>query len=765
MIMKYYKIAIKILYVFLLALILLPQYGIVLSEGLDSSRIWGLNIVNSKKLIFGKDLFTQYGPLSFMTETINILHNFKVASLFFGILLLVVMSVFIRVIFIDRYNFKVMLLSLLFLFLSSISSEYFIIYTFMLCLSYVILSTGKLQYVYLGFIIALMTLCFYINFVIGGVMFITLLAWLLFDYFFIGEKSLKMMIMTLISPIIFIVTFTVYSTDISACIGYINGVLSASYGLSEAMSLSDNGEMLRLALIIGIFYYYFTVNKGVVNKSQGFYLLLFSGFIFLSFKNSFVRSDNHIEIFFNFFLMILSIIVVFIDRFDISNNNAKMVNFKSNYVIFAIIVLCTMMGVNININERVNQITSKFENITNFNEQSVAMLNRENNYLRISDEILDTVGNDTITIYPTSLMLAAYNKLNYVPMPTLQVFSAYTPHLDDLNANFFNGKDAPKYILLSNDTIDGRLPYLEAPRTFEAILTRYYTVSIDSDRQVALLALKDFPDEATRNLIYKNSFGISDSIEIPDNRNVFGNYVTAQFDMKLNLLGKLMKTFAKIPPIEMTLFNADGDVINKGRIIPSNLNMEGGIIVNGSTYMETLSDFMFLTNYHLTDTNVETIKFSGEGLKYYKQQVDVAFYQLGLKNGNKDYPYESVKGEIALDLNSLKTYSETPLIVIDKVVVNYDTILEISGWAATSSGDNMSVYLKIDDHIFPTDSIERLDVAQHENFVDTESVEYGFVTLVDLSTIGDLSNKNVISLIYISRDQQWYGEYNVKFEF
>ena len=78
------------------------------------------------------------------------------------------------------------------------------------------------------------------------------------------------------------------------------------------------------------------------------------------------------------------------------------------------------------------------------------------------------------------------NGLLYRPRPVIQSYSAYTPSLQGLNRKHFLGKQAPAYLVMNAQSIDGRNhPDLDYP-SLEAIASRYQIVGTGSKGSLIL---------------------------------------------------------------------------------------------------------------------------------------------------------------------------------------------------------------------------------------------------------------------------------------
>jgi hypothetical protein len=87
-------------------------------------------------------------------------------------------------------------------------------------------------------------------------------------------------------------------------------------------------------------------------------------------------------------------------------------------------------------------------------EEQLTRKKSEYELLRVKKEI----GRASIDVLGFEQAVALFNGLNYRPRPVFQSYSAYTPHLIRLNAEFYTSRRAPEFALLKLQTIDERLP-------------------------------------------------------------------------------------------------------------------------------------------------------------------------------------------------------------------------------------------------------------------------------------------------------------------
>ena len=90
-----------------------------------------------------------------------------------------------------------------------------------------------------------------------------------------------------------------------------------------------------------------------------------------------------------------------------------------------------------------------------------------------------TAQQDAVDMFSDQQAVVFLNNLNYRPRPVFQSYSAYTPALLRMNADFFLSDRAPKYVVFKLSAIDERLPASEDSQALLELLKRYYPVLVE----------------------------------------------------------------------------------------------------------------------------------------------------------------------------------------------------------------------------------------------------------------------------------------------
>ena len=165
-------------------------------------------------------------------------------------------------------------------------------------------------------------------------------------------------------------------------------------------------------------------------------------------------------------------------------------------------------------------------------------------------------------LYPYDNALLIVSGAEFNPRPVFQSYSAYTPHLAEMNAAHLRGPDAPASLLFSLNAIDERWMTLEDGPSYLELLSRYRPVEhadtywlltrLSTPRSLRLEALEPIVAEA------------GETIQIPDPR---GAPLYAQLDVRPTLLHAVASPLYKSAPLYMAATLADGRVVS-GRLVP-----------------------------------------------------------------------------------------------------------------------------------------------------------------------------------------------------
>lgn len=227
-------------------------------------------------------------------------------------------------------------------------------------------------------------------------------------------------------------------------------------------------------------------------------------------------------------------------------------------------------------------------------------------------QIRQLVGRATVDVLGSEQSVALFNRFNYRPRPVIQGYSTFTPALAQMNGDFFASAQAPEYVLMRLETIDGRLPTLDDAQVLVVLAQRYEFVR--TERTYHLWRRKPGPfDPATiaprllrtANVAVNQPFAIGDLAEKQP--------LWLRVDLQPSLLGKIRSFLYKPPQVRIKLEDTAGNPHDYLMPLPQGRN---GFIVN--PLIEDLYDYMqFAANRPQKLTRAITVQIAAGEEKFF----------------------------------------------------------------------------------------------------------------------------------------------------
>lgn len=723
--------------------------------GLDPSGIYFLNAIPEVNLKFGSDLMFTYGPWGFLAFPLNIGYNALISLLFYGALIII--EVWLLWFTFRRLEGKcgvIQMVSfglLILLGRSHIGIDYYISYLFFLSVSLGWVEETPHRYLIIGTILAVASMLIKLN--LGMQCVITIVLFILGKL--IVEKRKALRFLGYIPSIVgaYILAFLAHNPSLRDLVYYVSTSLEISSGYNEAMSSQAAPGVLMMAVTCGVCYCMLVLLVILADLKSGLYMLIFSGALFQIFKHGFVRGD-HSGIFFAAFCIICAVEILFLDWTKLGSNLRQKRRQSYGILLVVIMAFLPLYSLNLSVQSIVNLYPAKLREVTSGVKERLAKPILDSTADILPDEILEIVGQDSVAIWPWELLIDAYNDINMVVMPSMTAYSAYTASLDAENAAFFAGESAPKYIIFGFETIDGRIPLLETPSSWQAIYENYQAVLWSG--QYLLLKKMDTPYRMNLSEPEVLNCSRSEQVVLPAH-----SYV--KVSTNLTLWGKLNKFFYQIPPVTVTLTYENG-AQRTGRVLPDVL--KNGIVF--SDLPDSLVNMGLCLNGIERENKIVSFQFSGDGWKYYQDKMSVSFQTVSSQKEEYPYnPYEKI--EARLEENPISqlhpTEISTPYVVdtangvapSNTVEVYRSQGLRLTGWALDdiTKYSPSAIYFKVGDQYYQSIQTERADVYEYIGGYRGQPL-CGFDGWISLRgyELGDYP----VGLIIVSNDGRTYFE-------
>lgn len=689
-----------------------------MGNGLDPSWQYAFNkLTTFDHIKFGRDLVFTYGPLGFLASPMYINGNFFVAFILYIMLWISLIILFYKLVQDEKQNIYIILLSMFVLYLGCPANSADLYFQYSVLMALAVLWKNMKDKFAAIFVVIAITISFFFKFSIT----ISILGSCLL--FFVSKLIMKKTerVWILFLPIITIpVCYLIYNHSIQDFCRFIRGSWEMAQGFNSAMSLDLNDRYVAWMFVMMIIYAAIMFSQIIYRKKENFFCMLwFAPCLYMSYKHGYVRADGHAVGAYVEILATFSVELLLLDFKEIYKEviiKSRKGVIQGGLILSLFVVAFVDYNVSlqpwINMRNRIQNISSAFYYMTE-------KRNEENKHslTGIPNAIFEEIGNSTYTSYPCEITFIEKDKKldedntvniasNFIPLFALQAYSAYTPYLDNRTADALQGMNAPEYIIFRFDTIDNRVPLMEAPSTWKSIEDNYEIAMYDFESGYYLFKHK----QNSANRTGKTEKVLFDKRDIIS----FNGCSEAKIYADLSFAGKLTNFIWKIPEVKAEITYTNGTV-REGRVLLNNLS--NGIMISGMPYdYDTLYNAMFSDG---TNCTIENIEFSGEGLNYYKDTITVEYvYYDDPPKANLSY----LKAD--LDLSEL-TRGNSNDVNMHFDLFKLDPQMDFQGWAyITNENINYDMYVKIGDEYYAVTKVDGKDVVDYYGITGSPEVRF-----------------------------------------
>lgn len=592
--------------------------------GLDPSWMLGLSWAQLKGLSFGGDVVFTYGPLYFLsTLLINmgqpcLLYQMALHCFIYFVVIYLFAGRLIDLLAVKSWKNYSLLDQLLiiagfvfFLFMPLSLAELILV----LCCSLFIRLTfdmerldGKKRFGIILITAALLNCACLIKFsyaiaalILAGIGILGLLC---------KKRYTVVACFLLLLPLLNIVFWILCGQPLAVLPDYYRYGMEISSGYTEAMSMSYDSFYIifhLFSLFIIIAGGYLIYKSAFVKKDLylAFSLFIISPILFMAFKEGFTRED--IIHLFAFFEQLTPIVLFFIMLFvkgDFNSGKLKILTICIAYIAIIVTVHSGKTPL-----YSVMKVVSSRRSLVEWDKKII----RETS-APLSSGFLEKAGKETVDIIPWDIaLLYAYN-LNWRPRPVIQSYSAYTPVLDSINACHFKKETAPKWVVYSYKSIDGRYPLYDEPEVFRALLDNYEPVE---KGDYLMLKRRNERINSNDTIIGAGVCPVGTIIDVPQ---IHGKAIYCNLDVSMNMAGKWANIFYKTGGLYITFYLEQQPPV-KHRFIRQLGN--DGLFV--SKYVTNLSELcqVFENSYN---QDVKKIQITTRFGFFYKSEMKYTFF-------------------------------------------------------------------------------------------------------------------------------------------
>ncbi|RTL13773.1 MAG: hypothetical protein EKK56_03845 [Flavobacteriaceae bacterium] len=583
---------------------------------LDPSWVVALNYVKEKGVSWGSDFAFTYGPLGQLLTRAAWGEN-KYVFLAFDIFIFInyFLLFFISL---AKSNYKIItaLTIPIVCMISPLwvgSSNSLVLMTFLVF--WINLSIDNKKWVYYIFQILIIIILFYSKFNTGLIALPIFYSGIIYNFITDKSDKIKLTVIALL-PILLIFTLSfLFNVDL---INYVKSGLEIVKGYNDIMYLKNQLEgsyttalvliiLLSIVFLINIYF----INKYTILKSTVLFFLFFIS-IFVIYKQAFVRADvSHIR---DFFVFLPLIIFTNKDLLTKARNLFSTISVLL-IVFFSLFYFYKNFDQSFNLAQKFDK--SEYSNgFTNFDKEIGLNIYKDNFPLPI--EILQKIGNSTVDIFPWNIQLLLENKLNYLPRPVIQSYTAYTPYLQDLNFDHYNSNEGPEFVIYDYASIDERYPLFDESKVNLSLIKNYKIVSSFEYDNRNMLLLQRKNNFSPLVFIKQKEYAmyLNSPLIIKDD-------VFYELSIYNNLMGEIKSKIFYAPEINIEIKNEQGQFV---KFRSSKLLLESGLFstffVNGTT------DFSNLMKTQSSNNKIKSIYIRPLDIDLFKEKIKITEYKI-----------------------------------------------------------------------------------------------------------------------------------------
>lgn len=577
---------------FLVIICTFPNTVWTYSIGVDPPLFWVYNYLFENGLSIGKHIIFPHGPLALFMYPLpeNILLSTFVDSI------LKLLLVFNLVLLFSKHSAqtKWLLSFAIAYFISIIAGFNHLILANLILLYCNAYPRDKRKLRYLAYLLT--AFAFYVKAYVGimsGVLFVSFISYNLFRY-----KRFKTFLFDglLLLGLILLFWLVMYGT-FNGFLKYIWGMVHLAQDNSSAAAYYPYNNWLVLSLLLLTPLLLILLNR---TKKFGFYAILVGLSLFAAWKHGMARQDiYHVRGFYVYFIICSIILLAYYKKNTFIN--LSLILFAS--ILFS--VICTY-SVNYNSSKyeifRANNFIQFITNFDNLKRESEKISQKEISINKLPKDILDSIGNSTVDVYPWDYSIIPVNNLNWQPRVVISSYASYTSWLDRQNALHFSSVKAPEYLILEKfgreninselySSLDNRYILNDEPLTIiETIRTYEYRFS--NDRFLIVRKRDEALNITVNTSITGEKSTWSEWQSVPKLND--GQLLRAKISFKKSLLQRIKSFLYKDEQFWIYLKLNDNS-IHKYRIVPK--NAADGLWINPYIYNSnkalTVKEIMF----------------------------------------------------------------------------------------------------------------------------------------------------------------------------
>jgi hypothetical protein len=597
------------------------RYWMIRNDDAEYTWLFALNYGAAHGLAFGRDLVWTNGPLGFLTFPQNIGHNLAHGLLFQACAWALLAAGFTDVFFhagiplrrLALFSLAVGLASPLFWF--NRNTENVFLAGALTLLVLVRFNGGTVRYVtalaLLG-VIPLIKLS-------GGLHAALALCGFLADrVILLRWKAWRAVALAAVVPLASgAVGLRLTLPSLDAFGRYLRGSWDLASGIGAAGSLAGPAlePVAALATLASI---------GLLLRFQGnphlarFFLFFLAGPLLFAMKHGFVRQDDHIVNFFCFAALAVGLVALCADFAGWRKLAVLAVLVPMPIICLPRLVsyqnvLADMSGLRV-----VRAMWLAYRSATRGRSPALekALMGPQAPDPSVEPEIRAILGDSPVAFLSHKYSAAYFDNLSLRIYPVVQQYSAWTPYLDELNAEWVRTK-GPRYLVFDGRPIDGRHPWAETPAMWAEVYRNYDTRLLTA-RNLLLERRRD-PRFTRFQTVATFQVSMPGELDLPP----AGTAAFWSLACRMTGAGSLRKLLFRVPETTMTVDTGDG----RGKEYRSITDVLTSPVI-GAWLPQSLPEFAaVLQSNPAPHFRVGRLIFGGPGARFYQSTCEARWFR------------------------------------------------------------------------------------------------------------------------------------------
>jgi len=617
------------------------RFWLIRADDLDYTWVFALNLGAAHGLAFGRDLVWSNGPFGFLTFPQNIGHNLPIALLFQTSVWVLLASAYFELFFrtaiplarLFLFSVCVGLASPLFWF--NRNAEDVLVAGVLTLLVMVrfdhqpaashgvndsLAGANLRRYLTalaLTGILALIKTS-------GGIHAALALGGFLTDRIITLRRAAwrEVLLAALVPAACFVIGLAITLPSLQAFPSYLHESWDLASGVGASASFGGSAAELAAALLV-VLAILFLIWLQRDSRVARFYLLFLIAPLIFALKHGFYRQDEHITNFFCFAALAIGLISLY----------ASFSGWRTSAVVALVTpvpIMCLLITLphlvsyenvlgDVSGLRVIRSMALAFRSATHAQTPSSqrALMGALAPRPLVEPELRAILGDSPVSVLSLSYSPAYFDNLNLKIYPVVQLYSAWTPFLDELSAEWIRTK-GPRYLLFDGLTMDGRHPWAQTP-AFWAEVYRDYETLLLTDHNL-LLRRRPTPRFSTLETVRSFPVSFPGEVALPPPE-------AAEFwslSCHMTAAGYLEKLLFRVLPVTMDIQFDDG-----GQKRFRSIMAVMGAPVLGQGLPSTLPEFaaVFAPNSSLSP-RVRKLVFGGPGAASYQSQCQARWIRI-----------------------------------------------------------------------------------------------------------------------------------------